>query len=400
MEPTSASEAPSGLQLRQVCSLQGHEERIWSVAWRPMAKTPQFATCGADRSIRIWGRSAIEGEKDGRWGPLADMDASDQHNRTLRSVAWNRSGDLLAVACFDSTTSLWRETEDRANDDAMFECVGVVSGHENEVKAASFSPSGDFLASCSRDKSVWIYETPKNSIGHGMECECVAILQSHTQDVKMVKWHPEQDILFSCSYDDTIKVWGPDGDDWGCKATLGGHKGTVWSLAFDAVGSLFVTCSDDRTLRVWAPTAEKERGMPVAALAYVSPLFRAGSLAGANPSGKGRQRQAPADASCPWKCVATIEDAHPRPIYSVDVLPFDSVEGSLALASACGDNHVRVFCSSDGGSTQNGWSCVADVEAHFGDVNAVAWCPTPSRDGSALLASVGDDAEVMLWRFG
>lgn len=291
--------------------------------------------------------------------------------------------------------------------------MGMVSGHENEVKSAAFSPSGEFLATCSRDKSIWVHETSEN-----FEYECVALLQSHTQDVKAVRWHPGQDVLFSCSYDDTIKVWGPDGDDWCCKETLSGHESTVWSLSFDAEGSRFVSCSDDRSLRVWAPAAdapnsgddsgEQPAAPPARALtqaAYLTPLFRGpGPLAtapAASPASTGTSpatRRAPPDAACGWRCTTVIRDEHPRPVYSVDWLSFATAKSSTSIASGCGDNHIRIFQPRKEAALAD-WACVVDAEAHAGDVNCVAWCPKALAGNAALLASAGDDGEVILWHF-
>jgi len=404
--------------LSRVCTLTGHEERVWCVAWRPLASPPQLASCGADRVIRLWGQRAnSSADSEDAFILLGEIDATDRHQRTLRSLSWSPNGDVMAIASFDATTSIWQETKNRTDDTGgvQFEFVNLVTGHENEVKSAGFSPSGELFATCSRDKSVWIFETAPS-----FEYECLAVLQSHSQDVKMVRWHPTQDVLFSCSYDDTIKVWGPDGDDWNCKETISGHTSTVWSLCFDSVGSRFVTCSDDCTLRVWAPTQEplpkssvqpdaessqsKEHGADVVHRAsYVSPLFRASSMiktAMSKPKAKPapKERKAPADAACSWSCWATIEGHHTRPVYAVDWLPFPTANASVSIASAGGDNHVRVFQPQDEESLQ-GWTCVADVEAHFGDANAVAWCPNPLPGGGALLATGGDDAEVVLWRF-
>lgn len=356
------------------------------------------------------------------WGLLCEVDASEQHGRTLRSVSWNSSGDLLVIASFDATASLWKEVPREAREDGAlaFECAGVVTGHENEVKSAAFSPSGEFLATCSRDKSVWIYEADNK-----FEYECVALLQSHAHDVKMVRWHPSQDILFSCSYDNTVKIWGPDGDDWSCKQTLEGHESTVWCLGFNQDGSRFVTCSDDKDLRVWAPARDGDAGgtggaagdagvsaggpgpgSRVAMSAFVSPLFRgalapggassAGALAPTADGTAGRIKP-PADASCPWRCEATIQGHHPRTIFSVDWLPFPAADCATTIASACGDNRIRVFQPQNEARLE-GWTSVVDVEGHDGDTNCVAWYPQALADGGALLASAGDDCEVRIWQ--
>lgn len=396
--------------LTRVCSLSGHEERVWSIAWRPGVEPVQLASCGADCKIRIWGvKPGTAVDSEDAWTLLTEVDASDQHSRTLRSLVWNPDGRIAAIASFDATVSLWRDSKVEGQG-LQFECVGVVKGHENEVKCSAFSPTGEYFATCSRDKSVWIYETEQTNF----EYECVALLQSHTQDVKWVRWHPSQDILFSCSYDDTIKVWGPDGDDWSCKETMQGHESTVWCLCFDATGSSFASCSDDRTVKIWVPAdqnmqaaeAPASKFQGIGAAAFVSPLFRGasgfanqgGSAQHPNDNDTSPQREAPADASCQWTCVATLQGQHPRAVYACDWLQTESTTSRAVIATACGDNRVRVFEAEDHVAL-NTWRFTAEVEAHDGDANAVAWCPRQPSAGAGLLASAGDDCEVTLWRY-
>ena len=49
--------------------------------------------------------------------------------------------------------------------------------------------------------------------------------------------------------DGSVKVW--DLDTNSIRATLNGHRGSVWSAAFNRDGSLLATASDDNTVRVW-----------------------------------------------------------------------------------------------------------------------------------------------------
>lgn len=383
----------AGEGLTRVCTLSGHESRVWHAAWRPKSDPIQFATCGEDRIVRLWGRRAGASlDSEEAWIPLGQIDATETHSRTLRQLTWTADGDILAMASFDATVSLWKEGAKEDGDNSSqtglcFGCAGVVSGHENEVKSASFSPSGEYLATCSRDKSVWIYET-----GRSFEYDVVAMLQSHTQDVKMVKWHPTQDVLFSCSYDDTIKIWGPDGDDWSCKETIQAHEGTVWAISFNASGTSFVTCSADGTLRIFRPgSAEPKAGERKVSSYFVSPLFRTNLAAEVSAA------NAPVNAEGPWRLAATLQGFHPRPIYSVDWCPFATLMSGVSIASGCGDNRIRVFQPQVEASLSD-WTCVADVDGHDGDVNVVAWCPEALPDGSALLVSAGDDGEVVVWR--
>ncbi|CAN0847025.1 Protein CIA1 [Linum grandiflorum] len=181
------------LELKEIQTLRGHTDRVWSLAWNPATGTgdtqPIIASCSGDKTVRIWERSALTRA----WDCKAVLE--ETHTRTVRSCAWSPSGKLLATASFDATTAIW---ENVAGD---FQCVSTLEGHENEVKSVSWNASESLLATCSRDKTVWIWE-----VMPGNEYECASVLQGHTQDVKMVKWHPTMDILFSCSYDNTIKV--------------------------------------------------------------------------------------------------------------------------------------------------------------------------------------------------
>ncbi|CAN1772103.1 Protein CIA1 [Linum perenne] len=140
------------LELKEIQTLRGHTDRVWSLA-------------------------VLE----------------ETHTRTVRSCAWSPSGKLLATASFDATTAIWE------NVGGEYQCISTLEGHENEVKSVSWNASESLLATCSRDKTVWIWE-----VMPGNEYECASLLTGHTQDVKMVKWHPNMDLLFSCSYDNTI----------------------------------------------------------------------------------------------------------------------------------------------------------------------------------------------------
>ncbi|KAJ8754763.1 hypothetical protein K2173_012152 [Erythroxylum novogranatense] len=336
------------LELREVQTLQGHTDRVWSLAWNPATVAsglpPVFASCSGDKTVRIWERSHISRT----WDCKAVLE--ETHTRTVRSCAWSPTGKLLATASFDATTAIWE------NIGGDFECVSTLEGHENEVKSVSWNSSGSLLATCSRDKTVWIWE-----VMPGNEFECASVLQGHTQDVKMVKWHPTLDILFSCSYDNTVKVWAEDGTgDWHCIQTLGesnnGHSSTVWALSFNAEGDKMVTCSDDLTLKVW---------------------------------GTDIGRMQSADEHVPWNHLCTLTGYHDRTIFSVHW----SREGIIASGAA--DDAIRFFVESKDGLDGNpSYKLLLKKEkAHNMDINSVQWSPGENR----LLASAGDDGKIKIW---
>ncbi|XP_057636245.1 probable cytosolic iron-sulfur protein assembly protein CIAO1 [Chionomys nivalis] len=323
--------------------VQAHpDSRCWFLAWNPTGTL--LASCGGDRKIRIWG---TEGDS---W--VCKSVLSEGHQRTVRKVAWSPCGNYLASASFDAVTCIWKKNQDD------FECVTTLEGHENEVKSVAWAPSGNLLATCSRDKSVWVWEVDEED-----EYECVSVLNSHTQDVKHVVWHPSQELLASASYDDTVKLYREEGDDWVCCATLEGHESTVWSLAFDPSGQRLASCSDDRTVRIWRQ--------------YLPGNEQGVACSGSDPS---------------WKCVCTLSGFHTRTIYDV---AWCQLTG--ALATACGDDAIRVFEEDPGSDPQQPtFSLTAHMrQAHSQDVNCVAW--NPKEPG--LLASCSDDGEVAFWEY-
>ncbi|KAK9122788.1 hypothetical protein Sjap_012390 [Stephania japonica] len=339
------------LELKEIQRLEGHSDRVWSIAWNPVAGASgvpaMLASCSGDKTVRVWRESGRD------WDCVAVLD--EQHTRTVRSCAWSPCGKLLATASFDATAAIW----EHAGGD--FDCVSTLEGHENEVKSISWNASGSLLATCSRDKSVWIWE-----VLPGNEFECVSVLQGHTQDVKMVQWHPYLDILFSCSYDNTVKVWVEDidSDDWHCVQTLGesnnGHSSTVWALSFNSAGDEMVTCSDDLTSKIWRSESQKQQV---------------------------------GDGYAPWKHLCTLTGYHDRTIFSVHW----SRDGIIASGAA--DDAIRLFVENkdgqvDGPSSPSYKLLLKKEKAHDMDVNSVQWSSKETR----LLASASDDGAIKIWK--
>ncbi|XP_013920212.1 PREDICTED: lissencephaly-1 homolog [Thamnophis sirtalis] len=146
--------------------IQAHPDSCcWFLAWNP--KGTLLASCGGDRSIRIWGK-----EGDG-W--VCKSILGEGHQRTIRKVAWSPCGNYLASASFDATTCIWKKNQ------ADFECAATLEGHENEVKSVAWAPSGSLLATCSRDKSVWVWEGERE-LGESWEADNPLVIGGERED--------------------------------------------------------------------------------------------------------------------------------------------------------------------------------------------------------------------------
>jgi len=308
------------------------------VAWTHAGNA--LATCGEDRTIRIW-RPVRRKDAPDEWVCAAVLD--DAHTRTVRSVAWSPCDTYLCACSFDGLTSIWEQSKDGSV--KTFESIATLEGHENEVKRVTWSPNGELIATCGRDKTVWVWEVG-DEVANG-EFDCIAICNGHTQDVKSVTWHPEQEAVFSTSYDDTIRVWRErEGDDeWTCTSVLSKHASTVWDMSFEPSGGgkRFVSCSADRSVVLWQETEKRE-----------------------------------------WAHVETLEGHHTREIYSISW----SVDG--IVASGGGDNAIVISNVRDGRFVDKPR---VHARAHAGDVNCVRWSPL----AGGALASCSDDGLVRIW---
>ena len=230
--------------MEELQCLEGHEDRVWSVAWSPSGRESSdlidlffcpscssnrlllyqriflyspsagnlMASCSGDHTVRMWARN-LSGDAGATWQCTAVLDG--HHTRTVRSCSWSPCGSMLATASFDRTVAIW-EVDPYGLE---VETVAVLEGHENEVKAVAWNSNGNLIATCGRDKTVWVWESAP-----GHEYEVVDVKHGHSQDVKTVAWHPKGELLASASYDDTIKIWMECDDEWICVQTLGGGE--------------------------------------------------------------------------------------------------------------------------------------------------------------------------------
>lgn len=335
------------MPLQLAKSLKLHNDKVWSIDFEPVRGL--LATGSTDRAIKVL---QLKNGKEN----LLDVLDDTVHKKAVRSVAWRPHSDLLAAGSFDSTISIWTQSDLDLEEGAKLEMelLAIIEGHENEVKGISWSQDGCLLATCSRDKSVWIWETDEA----GEEYECISVLQEHSQDVKHVVWHTKQNLLASSSYDDTVRIWKDYDDDWECAAVLTGHEGTIWCSDFSKEEDPIRLCSgsDDSTVRVWKYIGDDE------------------------------------DDQQEWVCESTLPNAHRSQIYGVAWSP------SGRIASVGADGVLAVYKEKQNDSEVSEWEISATYKAAHTvyEINTVKWV---NIDGKEMLITAGDDGRVNLWNY-
>ncbi|KAG2423194.1 hypothetical protein HXX76_010962 [Chlamydomonas incerta] len=293
------SEAP--LKARCVAELNGHTDRIRSVAWSP-AGGGALASGAEDNHVRLWDTRVAGGASVATlWGhgnyvtcvaycPPTGGAARSSKSKSRGSGSGSGAGgggggqqhhELLASGSQDNTVRLW--------DTASHRCVRVLSGHDHYVAALAFSRCGAFLASASLDQSLRLWDTSPEANaraaaameagtgggGGGTSPGALAVLRGHCHFVNSVAWAPQEleeeggggaMVLATASTDEGVRVWEVEagGQKGQCTAELWGHAGPVYCVAWvppppaaatlrakGKAGAALVSGAADNVIRLW-----------------------------------------------------------------------------------------------------------------------------------------------------
>jgi WD40 repeat protein len=260
------------MQLREKVQLNGHTERVTSVAFSP--KGQLLASGSGDKSIRIWDVSA--GSEVGKLSG---------HTSEVTSLAFSPHGGLLGVGhrgnlvsgAEDGTIRLWNLND--GTEIARHHILGsgpgfgvayspdgkrvaagrnvvrlyvVTTGEEERLTESqghtlvSFSADGRLLAaSCGTDLQIWDLESGKGPSG----------MSGHKDFVSAIAFSPVGSLLASGSWDNTVKLW-ESGQEKG-SFTISTFP-TIDSLSFSPDGKFLALACSDHSIRIWDWAAGKE----------------------------------------------------------------------------------------------------------------------------------------------
>ena len=167
--------------------LQGHEDRVTSVALSPDGKT--IVSGGYDGTVRLW--DITSGKAIGQ--PFTG------HKDFVISVAFSPDGKTIVSGGEDKTVRLW---------DTSGKAIGQpFKGHEGIVTSVAFSPDGKTLVSGGEDKTVRLWDTSGQASGQPFK--------GHEDGVGSVAFSPDGKTIVSGGGDGTVRLWrGGNWQDW------------------------------------------------------------------------------------------------------------------------------------------------------------------------------------------
>lgn len=248
------------------------ESGFTSVSFSPDQKTNKktIATANLDGQVQLWEQNEKETKK---------IETLSGHTSRVKSVSFNKKGDILASASGDTTVRLWQ---------VKLPLVTRLQADSQKVFYVSFSPDGQKFASAGQDSTVQIWD--KN--GNWQQS-----LIRHTQQVNSVDFSPPNgDKIASSSRDDTVQLWTWQGKQYQLEKTISrqsplkssssvsfnpiisnpllafadskgsvkilgidgshkneflAHKREIWTVIFSPNGDYLATASGDYTAKLW-----------------------------------------------------------------------------------------------------------------------------------------------------
>ncbi|KAI1296720.1 Protein SEC13 -like protein [Halotydeus destructor] len=242
----------------------------------------------------------------------------------------------------------------------------VETGHEDMVHDAQMDYFGTKLATCSSDKSVRIYSVS------GENHSLIATLEGHEGPVWQIAWaHPTfGNLLASCSYDRKVFIWKETSSSyWEKVHEYGGHDSSVNSISWapKEFGLILLCGSSDGAVSVLTGTGDNS---------WDTKKLPNAHTAGCN-----------AVSWCPAVAPAALSSQVFQDPSSKAAFP-----AKRFVTGGC-DNLAKIWKYEE---EEDKWIEEKRLEAHSDWIRDVAWAPSVGLPTS-YIASCSQDRRVIIW---
>jgi WD40 repeat protein len=159
------------------------------------------------------------------------------HQDAVLTGAFSPDGRRIATIGSDGTTIIW----DSANGEPLLSLPGTTEPSDAiGIQRLAYSPDGSILATGDREL-VRLWDTAS-----GTE---MASLSGHTGEVWAVAFSPDGTKVASAGRDATARIWDVASGE--TIQILEGHQDAIEGIAFSPDGALLATAADDAAVKIW-----------------------------------------------------------------------------------------------------------------------------------------------------
>lgn len=159
----------------------------------------------------------------------------------IRSLAYNKSGSLLAAAGDDDGIKLIATIDSSISK--------LLKGHKGSVTGLAFDPNNEYLASVDGSGTVIFWELSSGKTIHTLDCvapDC----GSDTSVYNVLKWSPDGETLAVPGLRNDVVMYDRDTAEK-MFSLKGEHEGRVCFMAWSPNGKYMATSSVDRQILIW-----------------------------------------------------------------------------------------------------------------------------------------------------